>query len=80
MKLSSVSMKLSSLSMKFQKDISCRRQGAWSYKLVLKTGDQKIACSSPPCRQHSFVEIDHKIFSSVILSLLLIQDGQPSDS
>ena len=26
--------------------------------------------------QHSFVEIDHEIFSAVILSLLLIQEGQ----
>ena len=30
-------------------------------------------------RQHSFVEIDHEIFSTVILSLLLIQ-GQLSVS
>ena len=29
-------------------------------------------------RQHSFVEIDHEIFSMVILSLLLIQQGQLS--
>ena len=28
--------------------------------------------------QHSFVEIDHEIFSTVILSLLLIQEGQLS--
>ena len=31
-------------------------------------------------RQHSFMEIDHEIFSTVILSLLLIQDGQLSVS
>ena len=33
-----------------------------------------------PCRgrQHSFVEIDHEIFSMVILSLPLIQEGQLS--
>ena len=30
--------------------------------------------------QHSFVEIDHEIFSTVILSLLLIQEGQLSVS
>ena len=30
--------------------------------------------------QHSFVEIDHEIFSMVILSLLLIQEGQLSVS
>ena len=31
-------------------------------------------------RQHSFVEIDHEIFSKVILSLPLIQEGQLSVS
>ena len=30
--------------------------------------------------QHSFVEIDHEIFSTIILSLLLIQEGQLSVS
>ena len=35
-----------------------------------------------PCRgrQHAFVEIDHEIFSTVILSLPLIQEGQLSVS
>ena len=35
-----------------------------------------------PCRgcRHSSVEIDHEIFSTVILSLLLIQEGQLSVS
>ena len=35
-----------------------------------------------PCqgRQHSFVEIDHEIFSTVILPLPLIQEGQLSVS
>ena len=35
-----------------------------------------------PCRgrQHFFVEIDHEIFSTVILSLPLIQEGQLSVS
>ena len=31
-------------------------------------------------RQHSFVEIDHELFSTVILSLLLIQEWQLSAS
>ena len=31
-------------------------------------------------RPHSFVEIDHEIFSTVILSLPLIQEGQLSVS
>ena len=29
-------------------------------------------------RQHSFVEVDHEIFSTVILSLPLVQEGQLS--
>ena len=33
-----------------------------------------------PNREHSFVEIDHEIFSTVSLSLLLIQEGQLSVS
>ena len=44
------------------------------------TGDQEVAGLTPPYRQHSFVEIDHEIFSAVILSLLLIQEGQLSVS
>ena len=31
-------------------------------------------------RQHSFMEIDHEIFSTVVLSLPLIQEGQLSVS
>ena len=31
-------------------------------------------------QQHSFIEIDHEIFSMVILSFLLIQEGQLSVS
>ena len=31
-------------------------------------------------RQHSFMEIDHEMFSTVILSLPLIQEGQLSVS
>ena len=44
------------------------------------TGDQEVAGSTPAGRQHSFVEIDHEIFSTVILPLPLIQDGQLSVS
>ena len=42
-----------------------------------------VGCASdwrPGGRQHSFVEIDHEIFSTVILSLPLIQEGQLSVS
>ena len=31
---------------------------------------------TPPDRQHSFVAVDHEIFSTVILSLPLIQEEQ----
>ena len=46
------------------------------------TGDQEVTGSTPPPRgrQHSFVEIGHEIFSAVILSLPLIQEGQLSVS
>ena len=47
------------------------------------TGDQAVAGSTSPPRpgrQHSFVEIDHEILSTVILSLPLIQEGQLSVS
>ena len=39
-------------------------------------------CRLNPCQggQHAFVEIDHEIFSTVILSLPLIQEGQLSVS
>ena len=40
------------------------------------TGDQEVAGPNPS----SFVEIDHEIFSSVILSLPLMQEGRLSAS
>ena len=40
--------------------------------LVIK----RLCVRSPPVRQHSFVEMDYEIFSTVILSLPLIQEGQ----
>ena len=39
------------------------------------TGDQENPCQF---RQHSFMEIDREVFSMVILSLPLIQEGQLS--
>ena len=45
------------------------------------TGDQEATGLTPRRgRQHSFAEIDHEIFSTVILSLPLIQEGQLSVS
>ena len=43
------------------------------------TGDRK-SWVQPPLRSDSFVETDHEIFSTVILSLLLFQEGQLSVS
>ena len=40
----------------------------WSIHLLL----------AAPVRPHSFIEIDHEIFSTVILSLQLIQEGKLS--
>ena len=45
-----------------------------------QTDDQELQVQSPPGRQHSFVETVHEIFSEVILSFLLIQEGQLSVS
>ena len=44
------------------------------------TGDQGRGFNPRRGRQHSFVEIDHEIFSTDILSLPLIQEGQLSVS
>ena len=41
---------------------------------------RRLRVQPPLGRQHSFVEIDHEMFSMVILSLLLIQEGQLSVS
>ena len=43
-------------------------------------GDQEVQGLTLPGRQHSFMEIDHEIFSTVILTLPLIQKGQLSVS
>ena len=39
---------------------------------------RRLRVRPPPGRQHSFVKIDHEIFSMAILSLPLIQEGQLS--
>ena len=45
-------------------------------RLVIRT----LQVRSLPGSQHSFMDIDHDIFSTVILSLPLIQEGQLSVS
>ena len=44
------------------------------------TGDQEVTVQSHWIWQHSVMEIDHEIFSLVILSILLIHEGQLSVS
>ena len=44
------------------------------------TGDRSRGFDNRRGRKHSFMEIDHEIFSMVILSLPLIQEGQLSVS
>ena len=41
---------------------------------------RRLRVQPPPGQQHSFVEVAHEIFSTVILSLPLIQEGQLSVS
>ena len=50
--------------------------------ITLSTGTETRRSRVQPRRgrQHSFVEIDHEIFCTVILSLSLIQEGQLSVS
>ena len=47
---------------------------------VCTTGNQEVAGLTLPGWQHSFVQIDHEIFSMVILSLPLFQERQLSVS
>ena len=43
-------------------------------------GDQEVGGWTSLGRQHSFMEIDHEIFPTIMLSLPLIQEGHLSDS
>ena len=57
--------------------LSRPRWFSWMHvRLVIR----RLRVRPPPGRQHYFVEIDHEIFSTVILSLPLIQEGQLSVS
>ena len=44
------------------------------------TGDQEVAVQPQPIRQQTFMEMDNRILSTVILSLPLIKEGQLSVS
>ena len=62
------------------KSISCINSQPDGSVGCMSTGDQRLLVLPQQGRQHSFVEIDHEIFSMVILSLPLIQDRQLSVS
>ena len=49
-------------------------------KMRIRLVIRRLQFRSQPGRQHSLMEIDHKIFSVVILSIPLIQGGQSSVS
>ena len=57
-----------------------RRPASVAQLDVRPIGDQEVAGLTKLDLQHSFIEIDREIFSTVILSLLLIQEGQLSVS
>ena len=52
----------------------------WVAQLDVRLETRRSQVQPPRGRQHSFVEIDHEIFSTVILSLPLIQEVQLSVS
>ena len=71
----------SDLAMRFNMTNFIRRTRPWwlswmRVRLVIR----RLHARTPPGRQHSFVKIDHEIFSTVIFSLRLIQEGQLSVS
>ena len=57
----------------------CRRP-RWLSWMRVRLVIRRLRVRPPPGREHSFMEIDHEIFSTVILSLTLIQEGQFSVS
>ena len=56
------------------------RRPLWLNWMHIPLVIRRLWVRPPSGRQHSFVEIDLEIFSTVILSLLLIQEGQLSVS
>ena len=49
-------------------------------KMLSTTGPRRLRGQPPRGQQHCFVKIDYEIFSTVILPLQLIQEGQLSVS
>ena len=54
--------------------ISCRPP--WLSWMRIRLGIRRLQVRPALGQQNSFMEIDHEIFSTVILSLPLIQEGQ----
>ena len=57
----------------FVTSISC--QPRWLSRMRIRLVIRRLRVQPLHGRQHSFMEIGHEIFSMVILSLLLIQEG-----
>ena len=65
----------------FKQDITVAAAGlSGSVGCAIRLETRRSRVQPRQGRQHSFVEIDHEIFSTVILSLPLIQEGQLSVS
>ena len=52
----------------------------WLSWICIRLVIRKLQVRPPTGQQHSFMKIDREIFSTVILSILLIQEGQLSVS
>ena len=61
-------------------DHNIRSQPRWLSWMRIRLLIKRLQVRPPPGWQHSFVEIDHEIFSTVIHSFQLIQEGQLSVS
>ena len=55
---------------------TCWSQPRWLSWMRVRLVIRRLRVWSPPGQQHSFVKIDHEIFSTAFLSLPLIQEGQ----
>ena len=60
--------------------VTLRKQAYSKILKILLPKNENFQIKIHRGRQHSFVEIDHEIFSKVILSLPLIKEGQLSVS
>ena len=79
--ITKIAFRVNSFAARFQTTLA-GLGGSVGCAVRLETRRSRVQPPPPPPRgrQHSFVEIDHEIFSTVILFLPLIQEGQLSVS